>query len=162
MTGLTGRLGYGIRASEPIFEMCRCLGIQDLSAKLTRSRNRMNVIKAVLEGLRNQKLPGKMHLILTPACPHTASNTSNRHYRPRTWHQACRCTKGILQRRKHGWSLERPINTMLTQSSKRTKIRMPHLYIYIDFRYLHPVNILNSRSSIGGELKMGDFHINIV
>lgn len=49
--------GYGIRASEPIFEMCRCLGIQDLSAKITRSRNRMNVIKAALEGLRNQRLP---------------------------------------------------------------------------------------------------------
>ncbi|KAF8461427.1 ribosomal protein S5, C-terminal domain-containing protein [Kalaharituber pfeilii] len=49
--------GYGVRASEPIFEMCRCLGITDLSAKITRSRNRMNVVKAVMEGLRNQKLP---------------------------------------------------------------------------------------------------------
>ena len=54
--------GYGIRASEPIFEICRCLGITDLSAKITRSRNRMNVIKAVLEGLRNQKRPGTASL----------------------------------------------------------------------------------------------------
>ncbi|KAI5806695.1 ribosomal protein S5, C-terminal domain-containing protein [Peziza echinospora] len=49
--------GYGIRASEPIFEMCRALGIQDLSAKISRSTNRMNVVKAVMHGLRSQKLP---------------------------------------------------------------------------------------------------------
>ena len=37
--------------------MCRALGIQDLSAKISRSTNRMNVVKAVMQGLRSQKLP---------------------------------------------------------------------------------------------------------
>ncbi|KAF8533182.1 ribosomal protein S5, C-terminal domain-containing protein [Trichophaea hybrida] len=49
--------GFGVRCSSHIFEMCRCLGIQDLSARVTRSRNPMNVIKTFMKALRSQKLP---------------------------------------------------------------------------------------------------------
>jgi small subunit ribosomal protein S5 len=46
-----------VRCSQYIFEMCRCLGIQDLSARVTRSRNPMNVIKTFMKALKSQKLP---------------------------------------------------------------------------------------------------------
>ncbi|CCX33356.1 ribosomal protein S5, C-terminal domain-containing protein [Pyronema domesticum] len=49
--------GYGVRCSSHIFEMCRCLGISDLSARVTRSRNPMNVIKTFMQALKSQKLP---------------------------------------------------------------------------------------------------------
>lgn len=49
--------GFGVRCSAHIFEMCRCLGIHDLSARVTRSRNPMNVIKTFMKALKSQKLP---------------------------------------------------------------------------------------------------------
>ncbi|KAB8342825.1 hypothetical protein FH972_022423 [Carpinus fangiana] len=49
--------GFGLRCSSHIFEMARCAGISDLSAKITRSRNPMNVCKAVWEALKSQKDP---------------------------------------------------------------------------------------------------------
>ena len=49
--------GFGIRCQSLIWEMCRCAGIQDLSAKVTRSRNKMNTIKATLQALLSQRLP---------------------------------------------------------------------------------------------------------
>lgn len=49
--------GFGVRCSQYIFEMCRAAGIHDLSARVTRSRNPMNVIKTFMHALRQQKLP---------------------------------------------------------------------------------------------------------
>ena len=46
-----------MRCSAHIFEMCRCLGISDLSARVTRSRNPMNVVKTFMKALRSQRLP---------------------------------------------------------------------------------------------------------
>ena len=37
--------------------MCRCAGIDDISARVSRSRNPMNTIKATLQALLSQKLP---------------------------------------------------------------------------------------------------------
>lgn len=50
-------IGFGVRCSQYVFEIARCAGIHDLSARATRSRNPMNVIKATMHALRNQKLP---------------------------------------------------------------------------------------------------------
>lgn len=50
-------IGFGVRCSQYVFEIARCLGIQDLSARATRSRNPMNVIKATMHALRSQRLP---------------------------------------------------------------------------------------------------------
>jgi len=49
--------GFGVRCSHYIYEMCRCAGIHDLSARVTRSRNPMNVIKTFMYALQRQKLP---------------------------------------------------------------------------------------------------------
>lgn len=49
--------GFGIRCSHLIYHICKCVGIQDLSAKVTRSRNPMNVVKAVYKALMQQRLP---------------------------------------------------------------------------------------------------------
>lgn len=49
--------GFGLRVSQHIFEIARCAGLSDLSAKVTRSRNPMNVAKAVWMALRSQKDP---------------------------------------------------------------------------------------------------------
>lgn len=49
--------GFGLRCSSHIFEIAKCAGISDLSAKITRSRNPMNVAKAVWEALKSQKDP---------------------------------------------------------------------------------------------------------
>ena len=49
--------GYGLRCSHTIFEMARCAGIGDLSARLHRSRNRMNVAKAAWQAMREQQDP---------------------------------------------------------------------------------------------------------
>ncbi|KAI8848329.1 ribosomal protein S5, C-terminal domain-containing protein, partial [Chytridium lagenaria] len=49
--------GYGIVANRNIHEICRCLGIRDMSAKIQGSNNPMNVIKATFEALRLQKTP---------------------------------------------------------------------------------------------------------
>ncbi|CAO3594038.1 unnamed protein product [Absidia cylindrospora] len=49
--------GFGCRANHYIHEICRCIGIQDLSGKVRGSRTPMNVIKATFEALSNQRLP---------------------------------------------------------------------------------------------------------
>ncbi|KAF2746448.1 37S ribosomal protein-like protein S5 [Sporormia fimetaria CBS 119925] len=52
--------GFGLRVQHLIFEMARAAGLQDLSAKTPRSRNKMNVIKATWEALTSQKLPDEI------------------------------------------------------------------------------------------------------
>jgi ribosomal protein S5 len=42
-------LGYGISANQTIHEICRCAGIQDISAKVVGSMNPMNVVKGTCE-----------------------------------------------------------------------------------------------------------------
>ncbi|KAL8644955.1 MAG: hypothetical protein Q9226_007510 [Calogaya cf. arnoldii] len=49
--------GFGVRCQSLIFEMCRCAGIQDLAARVPRSRNHMNTVKATLKALLSQRLP---------------------------------------------------------------------------------------------------------
>ncbi|KAJ3156597.1 28S ribosomal protein S5, mitochondrial [Geranomyces variabilis] len=49
--------GYGVVANNHIHEICRCIGISDLGAKVYGSRNPMNVIKATFEALLTQKRP---------------------------------------------------------------------------------------------------------
>ncbi|KAI9828130.1 MAG: 28S ribosomal protein S5, mitochondrial [Thelocarpon impressellum] len=49
--------GFGVRCQQYIFEMCRCAGISDLAARVTRSRNPMNVAKATFQALKSQRLP---------------------------------------------------------------------------------------------------------
>ena len=57
---LTLHTGFGIRCQDKIFEMCRCAGISDLAARVTRSRNPMNTIKATFHGLVTQKIPDQV------------------------------------------------------------------------------------------------------
>lgn len=52
--------GFGIRCQDKIFEMCRCAGISDLAARVTRSRNPMNTIKATFQALLSQKIPDEV------------------------------------------------------------------------------------------------------
>ncbi|KAF1972872.1 37S ribosomal protein-like protein S5 [Bimuria novae-zelandiae CBS 107.79] len=52
--------GFGLRVQHLIFELARAAGLQDLSARTPRSRNKMNVIKATWEALCNQKLPDEI------------------------------------------------------------------------------------------------------
>lgn len=40
--------------------MCRCAGISDLAARVTRSRNPMNTIKATFQALVSQKIPDEV------------------------------------------------------------------------------------------------------
>ncbi|KAK8166591.1 37S ribosomal protein S5 [Phyllosticta citrichinensis] len=49
--------GFGLRCQPLIFEMARAAGIHDLAARVGRSRNKMNTIKAAYEALLGQKLP---------------------------------------------------------------------------------------------------------
>ncbi|KAK4180333.1 ribosomal protein S5, C-terminal domain-containing protein [Triangularia setosa] len=49
--------GFGLRVQHRIFEICRAAGIYDLSARVPRSRNPMNTVKATIEALHNQKDP---------------------------------------------------------------------------------------------------------
>ncbi|KAL8823616.1 MAG: hypothetical protein Q9170_008339 [Blastenia crenularia] len=55
--GLMVTLGFGVRCQSLIFEICRCAGIQDLAARVTRSRNHMNTVKATIQALLSQRLP---------------------------------------------------------------------------------------------------------
>ena len=57
---LTLYSGFGIRCQDKIFEMCRCAGISDLAARVTRSRNPMNTIKATFQALVSQKIPDEV------------------------------------------------------------------------------------------------------
>ncbi|KAF3000302.1 28S ribosomal protein S5, mitochondrial [Curvularia kusanoi] len=52
--------GFGLRVQHLIFELARAAGLQDLSAKTPRSRNKMNVIKATWEALTEQRLPDEI------------------------------------------------------------------------------------------------------
>ena len=52
--------GFGLRVPHRIFEMCRAAGIQDLAAKMPRSRNPMNSVKAAYKALLNQPDPEEM------------------------------------------------------------------------------------------------------
>lgn len=54
---LTLLAGFGVRCQSLIFEICRCAGIQDLAARVTRSRNHMNTVKATVQALLSQRLP---------------------------------------------------------------------------------------------------------
>ncbi|KAL1996884.1 hypothetical protein VTN49DRAFT_7749 [Thermomyces lanuginosus] len=49
--------GFGLRCQHLIFEMCRAAGIHDLAARVTRSRNPMNTVKAAYQALMKQKDP---------------------------------------------------------------------------------------------------------
>ncbi|CAB4382395.1 hypothetical protein RhiirA1_412286 [Rhizophagus irregularis] len=52
--------GFGIRCNHYIHEIAKCIGIQDLSAKVFGSCNGMNVIKCTFEALNSQKLPSEI------------------------------------------------------------------------------------------------------
>lgn len=43
--------GFGLRVNHIIFEICQILGIKDLSGKVYKSRNHMNIAKGVIEAL---------------------------------------------------------------------------------------------------------------
>ncbi|CAK7204413.1 28S ribosomal protein S5, mitochondrial [Sporothrix eucalyptigena] len=49
--------GFGLRVPHRIFEMARAAGIQDLAAKIPRSRNPMNTVKATYQALMQQRDP---------------------------------------------------------------------------------------------------------
>ncbi|KAJ3089869.1 28S ribosomal protein S5, mitochondrial [Physocladia obscura] len=49
--------GFGIVANDNIHEICRCIGIRDLAAKVRGSTNPLNVIKGTFEALLLQKTP---------------------------------------------------------------------------------------------------------
>ena len=49
--------GFGIRCSQYIYEMCKCAGLSDMAARVYRSRNPMNTIKATMQALLSQQLP---------------------------------------------------------------------------------------------------------
>ncbi|KAJ2799075.1 28S ribosomal protein S5, mitochondrial [Coemansia guatemalensis] len=51
------RPGFGLRVAPIIHEVCQCVGIKDLAGKIHKSRNPMNVIKAVFEALQTQRQP---------------------------------------------------------------------------------------------------------
>lgn len=43
--------GFGLRVNHVIFEICECAGIKDLSGKVYKSRNDMNIAKGTIEAL---------------------------------------------------------------------------------------------------------------
>jgi len=49
--------GFGLRVPARIFEICRAVGISDLAAKIPRSRNPLNTVKAAYLALTNQPNP---------------------------------------------------------------------------------------------------------
>ncbi|KAJ6078904.1 hypothetical protein N7467_008657 [Penicillium canescens] len=49
--------GFGLRVQYLIWEMCRACGIHDLSARVGRSRNPMNTVKAAYEAIMSQRNP---------------------------------------------------------------------------------------------------------
>lgn len=50
-------IGFGLRANHYVHEICRYVGIKDISAKVRGSRTGMNVVKATFEALKTQVLP---------------------------------------------------------------------------------------------------------
>lgn len=55
-----GNIGFGLRVQYLIYEMCRAAGIHDLSGRVTRSRNKMNTVKAAYEALMSQRDPEEL------------------------------------------------------------------------------------------------------
>ncbi|PHH92889.1 hypothetical protein CDD83_4032 [Cordyceps sp. RAO-2017] len=49
--------GFGLRCPHRIFEMCRASGLHDISARMPRSKNPMNSVKAAYQALLNQPDP---------------------------------------------------------------------------------------------------------
>lgn len=49
--------GFGLRCPHRIFEMCRASGIHDIHARMPRSKNPMNSVKAAYKALTNQVDP---------------------------------------------------------------------------------------------------------
>ena len=66
--------GYGLRCQSYIFELCRAAGISDISGRVIRSRNPMNVVKATLAALRNQRIPGKSDCSPMVSSPERVAN----------------------------------------------------------------------------------------
>ncbi|KAI1388897.1 uncharacterized protein F4822DRAFT_429514 [Hypoxylon trugodes] len=54
--------GFGLRASHRLFEIFRSVGIHDIAAKMPRSRNPMNSVKACILALQSQKDPNEIAL----------------------------------------------------------------------------------------------------
>ncbi|KAI0833011.1 ribosomal protein S5, C-terminal domain-containing protein [Hypoxylon sp. FL0890] len=52
--------GFGLRASHRLFEIFRSVGIHDIAAKMPRSRNPMNSVKACVQALLSQKDPNEL------------------------------------------------------------------------------------------------------
>ncbi|CZS96669.1 hypothetical protein WAI453_010092 [Rhynchosporium graminicola] len=52
--------GFGLRCQHLIFEMARAAGIQDLAAKVPRSRNKMNTVKAAYQAMLKQRIPDEI------------------------------------------------------------------------------------------------------
>jgi len=52
--------GFGLRCQHNIFEMARAAGIHDLAARVPRSRNQMNTIKATYMALMKQRIPDEI------------------------------------------------------------------------------------------------------
>ncbi|OTB03389.1 hypothetical protein M426DRAFT_12541 [Hypoxylon sp. CI-4A] len=52
--------GFGLRASHRLFEIFRTVGIHDIAAKMPRSRNPMNSVKACVQALTSQKDPSEI------------------------------------------------------------------------------------------------------
>ena len=53
-------IGFGLRCQDKIYEMCKCAGIHDMAAKVTRARNPMNTIKAAFQALTKQRDPEQL------------------------------------------------------------------------------------------------------
>ncbi|KAI9355412.1 ribosomal protein S5, C-terminal domain-containing protein [Zopfochytrium polystomum] len=49
--------GYGVVANNNVHEVCRCVGITDLSSNIRGSVNPINVVKATFEALQQQRNP---------------------------------------------------------------------------------------------------------
>ncbi|KAG7005025.1 37S ribosomal protein S5 [Physcia stellaris] len=49
--------GFGIRCQQYIYEMCKCAGLSDMAARVYRSRNPMNTVKATMQALLSQQIP---------------------------------------------------------------------------------------------------------
>ncbi|KAL4872644.1 hypothetical protein BDV12DRAFT_161909 [Aspergillus spectabilis] len=49
--------GFGLRCQSLIYEMCRAAGIHDIAARVDRSRNHMNTVKAAYQALMSQRNP---------------------------------------------------------------------------------------------------------
>lgn len=47
--------GHGLRVNHIIYEICKCVGIKDLTGNVYRSRNQMNVAKGAIEALSTKQ-----------------------------------------------------------------------------------------------------------